>query len=243
MKRSIPFLFVLLFFISVSAKADDFDIQKLKDASVRMLTSSIIEKCPDCGKKHGIAGYSSGTIIKSVFNWENNYTHYVVTASHVVGPSDKITVEVFANNESYGSCEGRLLLRSGNKSGDSDVALVKFDSYKSFSTVSLAAADYAPKIDDVVVHIGCPYGTTPPKSLNTDMKIVAIDDDAYKIGSTIACDKMPVIGRSGGGLFNKKGELIGVCVMIDPVSKRGVYCSWKEVIKLVQGTEYEFLVK
>jgi hypothetical protein len=36
-------------------------------------------------------------------------------------------------------------------------------------------------------------------------------------------DGQPVEGRSGGGLFDERGELIGVCYAADPTLKEGLY--------------------
>ena len=62
----------------------------------------------------------------------------------------------------------------------------------------------------------------------------------------IKCDKIPEEGRSGSGLFNKKGQLIGVLSARpkypDVDGRYGIYSSWKEVIKLLKGTTYEFLL-
>jgi len=53
------------------------------------------------------------------------------------------------------------------------------------------------------------------------MQIVAVD--RYLGPSTIECTNQPVQGRSGGGLFNDRGELVGVCSAADPWLRRGIY--------------------
>ena len=49
--------------------------------------------------------------------------------------------------------------------------------------------------------------------------------DRFQGPSNIEASGAPVEGRSGGGLFNTRGELIGVCFAADPRANEGLYTS------------------
>jgi S1-C subfamily serine protease len=218
----------------------EVNFQTLENASVRIIATDK-QDCPNCKKKHG--SYGSGTIIKS-FKEGDVFVNYLVTARHVVDKDEEILVEIFEDDKSLGGCQGELLLKSGNKKGDSDVALIKFTSSRLLTAVSVADDDYELKVGDLVITVGCPHGTIPPKALNTNIKVKAVSvggESAY----LIECEKIPEQGRSGGGLFNKSGQLVGICNAqhdCPSCGKIGIYSSWKEIIKLIKGTKYEFLL-
>jgi len=234
-------MYSVLFIFSLLFLALDANLQPLEDASARIITTDK-KDCPNCKKKHG--GYGSGTIIKSTQEGDV-FINYLVTARHVVDGDQEILVEVFENDQSLGGCRGELLLKSGNKNGDSDVALIKFSSKRLLASTSIADENYELKVGDMVITVGCPHGTIPPKALNTDVKVKTVSagrESAY----LIECEKIPEQGRSGGGLFNKSGQLIGVCNAQHDCSscgQIGIYSSWKEIIKLLKGTPHEFLIK
>ena len=46
---------------------------------------------------------------------------------------------------------------------------------------------------------------------------------SYMGPPNVEVDGLPVEGRSGGGLFDERGELIGVCYAADPSLKEGLY--------------------
>jgi hypothetical protein len=50
----------------------------------------------------------------------------------------------------------------------------------------------------------------------------------------LECTGVPVQGRSGGGLFDRHGDLVGVCVAADPREKRGLYAGLKAAWTLLE---------
>jgi hypothetical protein len=50
----------------------------------------------------------------------------------------------------------------------------------------------------------------------------------------IECTGEPLQGRSGGGLFNAEGKVVGVCVAADPRDKRGLYAGLRVIHNLLQ---------
>jgi hypothetical protein len=66
--------------------------------------------------------------------------------------------------------------------------------------------------------IGCSGGAEPTCE---QLTITAINK--YTGPDNIECTGIPVQGRSGGGLFDSEGRLIGVCIAADQEAQRGLY--------------------
>jgi thiol-disulfide isomerase/thioredoxin len=71
-----------------------------------------------------------------------------------------------------------------------------------------------------VTTVGCNNGANPTA---LDSQITTID--RYQGPPNVEVAGAPVEGRSGGGLFNSAGQLIGVCFAADPQSNEGLYAS------------------
>ncbi len=69
-----------------------------------------------------------------------------------------------------------------------------------------------------VTSVGCDNGNPPTA---WDARITSIN--RYLGPSNIEATGTPVVGRSGGGLFNERGELIGVCYAADERANEGIY--------------------
>jgi thiol-disulfide isomerase/thioredoxin len=80
-----------------------------------------------------------------------------------------------------------------------------------------------------VVSVGCSNGDKPSVQ---QLKITALN--RYAGSDNIEVGGMPAEGRSGGGLFNKEGRLIGVCSGADPHHKEGMYAGLKTVQGLLE---------
>jgi thiol-disulfide isomerase/thioredoxin len=79
-----------------------------------------------------------------------------------------------------------------------------------------------------VVSVGCSGGDKPSEQR---LKITALN--RYLGADNIECSGVPEQGRSGGGLFTKDGQLIGVCTAAAPHNKEGLYAGLKTVQKLL----------
>ena len=71
-----------------------------------------------------------------------------------------------------------------------------------------------------VTTVGCNGGANPTA---IDSRITTID--RYQGPPNVEVAGAPIEGRSGGGLFNGAGQLIGVCFAADPQSNEGLYAS------------------
>jgi hypothetical protein len=67
--------------------------------------------------------------------------------------------------------------------------------------------------------MGCDHGQAPSRR---DSQVTKLN--RYLGSANIETAGAPVQGRSGGGLFNRRGELVGVCFAADTELDEGLYC-------------------
>ena len=103
---------------------------------------------------------------------------------------------------------------------DLDVALVTMKLTRPIQTAKLAPAEYKAQKSEGVFSIGCNHGEAPTV-MNGEVNQI----DRYLGPPNITASGRPVDGRSGGGLFNRAGQLIGVCNAADPEFDEGIYAA------------------
>ncbi|NOZ39888.1 MAG: thioredoxin fold domain-containing protein [Planctomycetes bacterium] len=86
------------------------------------------------------------------------------------------------------------------------------------SIVGTGVSGLAPNV--AVTSVGCNHGQDPTA---IDSHVTSID--RYQGTPNVEVAGAPVEGRSGGGLFNSQGQLVGVCYAADPESNEGLYAS------------------
>lgn len=59
----------------------------------------------------------------------------------------------------------------------------------------------------------------------TQLKVTLVDKDRYEGPGNLICSKAPASGRSGGGLYNAAGQLVGVCSCANRNHAEGLYMS------------------
>jgi thiol-disulfide isomerase/thioredoxin len=112
-----------------------------------------------------------------------------------------------------------------------DAGLVVIPTVSAIAFAKVAAAGDRIAPGDPVFSIGCSGGEHPSKR---PLRITALN--RYRGPDNIECTGIPDQGRSGGGLFNAEGKLIGVCFAADPRDKRGLYADIKAIHKLLDQT-------
>ncbi len=101
-----------------------------------------------------------------------------------------------------------------------DVAFVSIKPTQQVAVVPVAPDHTAIQRGDRVATIGCSNGKNPtllPQRIN--------QLDRYQGPANIEVSGAPEEGRSGGGLFNLQGQLIGVCYAADYEGKEGLYAA------------------
>lgn len=103
---------------------------------------------------------------------------------------------------------------------ESDVALVAFRPRQRVGVARVAPADYVIRQGDPVVGAGCSHGADPTARNSTIASI-----NKYAGPANLQVAGQPESGRSGGGLFTERGQVIGVCNAADPSDNEGLFAS------------------
>jgi thiol-disulfide isomerase/thioredoxin len=101
-----------------------------------------------------------------------------------------------------------------------DLALVCFAPERPVAVAAVAPAGSQMQVGEPATAVGCAHGANPEAWAT---QITAID--RYQGHPNIEAAKAPVEGRSGGGLFNAAGQLVGVCNAADPQRDEGLYAA------------------
>ena len=111
----------------------------------------------------------------------------------------------------------------------SDVGLVRFRPGVPVTIAKLATPDYRVNAGETVYSTGCDGGADP--SLRHS-RVTSIDK--YLGPPNVQVAGQPVQGRSGGGLFNAAGHVIGVCNAADPQDDEGLYAGAGSVYAILE---------
>jgi len=101
-----------------------------------------------------------------------------------------------------------------------DVGLVSMRPGVPIVSAHVAGSGSRPKEGEHVFAVGCNRGADP-----TILKNRIISVNRYHGPANLVVGGRPVDGRSGGGLFNLRGELIGVCNAADQEADEGLYAA------------------
>lgn len=174
--------------------------------------------------------FGTGTVIESVVG-----RTLILTCGHVlrgVDEKSKIEVDLFAHGDSR-TYVGTVV----DFDLDADVGLVSVPTSDPVITSKVASADVAMAVNDRVFSIGCSGGADPTRD---DIAITALN--RYKGPDNIECSGQPVPGRSGGGLFDTEGNVVGVCIAVDQEEGRGLYCGLKPIHTLLKKNGFQHLL-
>lgn len=155
--------------------------------------------------------FGTGTVIRSVPG-----ETLILTCGHLfegISRSAKTTIEFFGSPDRV-KLAGELVARDR----DADLSLVRVATPQVVPASRVASREFTPAIGMPALSVGCDNGKEPSVR---SMKITAVN--RYLGAPTIECNNEPVEGRSGGGLFNEAGEVIGVCSAREPSEHRGIY--------------------
>mgnify|MGYP003630038110 FL=1 len=173
----------------------------------------------------------SGTIIHSAVG-----RTLIVTCSHIFSElknDSLIEVDVFQGDK-HDTYVGTLV----RYNLEADVGLISIPTSNAVPAAKVAGIEYQVKAGDVVASIGCNGGEFP-----TLEKIQVTELNRFLGPDNIECTGMPVQGRSGGGLFDRSGRLVGVCFAVDKEDKRGLYAGLPVIHKLLDDSQLTALYK
>lgn len=173
----------------------------------------------------------SGTIIHSAVG-----RTLIVTCSHIFSElrdDSLIEVDVFQGDK-HETYVGTLI----RYDLEADVGLISIPTSSTFSSAKVAGIAHQVEKGDVVASIGCNGGELP-----TLEKIQVTALNRFLGPDNIECTGMPVQGRSGGGLFDRSGQLVGVCFAVDKEDQRGLYAGLPVIHKLLDNSKLSALYK
>jgi serine protease Do len=179
---------------SIGTKLSASDVASLTANSVVEITTETVTT-DSWMQQYVTNGAGSGVIVST--------DGYIVTNNHVIDGASKITVRL-KNGTTYPA----TLVGTDSKT---DVALLKIKA-TGLSPAVLGNSDEL-KVGDTAIAIGNPLGQLG--GTVTEGIISALDRELVIDGKTMTLlqtDAAINPGNSGGGLFNDKGELIGVVV-------------------------------
>lgn len=146
----------------------------------------------------------------------------VLTCGHIFRPSDgkgRILMDRFDSPTAEPTI-GSLI----SYDMDLDIGLVSMKLTRPIQVAPLAAITYRAEANNPIFSVGCNRGD-PPTIMHGKVNQI----DRYLGPPNITASGKPVDGRSGGGLFNSRGQLIGVCSAADPELDEGLYAALPRV--------------
>ena len=167
-------------------------VKKTANSVVEIATE--ITQTSAFGRQYNAKAAGSGVIISE--------DGYIVTNHHVIENASKITVTLRDGTTSY---DAKLI----GSDADNDIALLKVDAS------GLSAATFGNSsnlvVGDYVVAIGKPLGTLGGTVTDGIISALAREVTIENKHLTLLQTNAQISpGNSGGGLFNAKGELIGI---------------------------------
>lgn len=173
--------------------------------------------------------FGTGTVI---------YVHegqaLVLTCGHMfrdIGPAAQMSIDVFDKAGRVTNVPAQVVSHS-TKQGD--IGLMEFRC--PYPIVPVPISKIAPAEGDVAFSFGCDRGADPTRR-DTQVKHI----NRYIGPANVEIHGAPVVGRSGGGLFNAQGQLIGVCNAADAEDDEGIYAALPVVEQHVAALRLESL--
>ncbi len=157
----------------------------------------------------------------------------VLTCGHVLREAarkDSVLVDVFHPRGSR-SERGRIVDFDLHR----DIGLITFQTNRPVTTIPLAAANVKIMPGDRIVSIGCDHGQPPTIQPSHVMAI-----NSFVGPKNLQVAGQPAVGRSGGGLYNRDGHLVGVCNFADPTDRAGLYAAVELAHKVIEKSGWQF---
>ncbi len=166
---------------------------------------------------HDGRGYGAGTgTIIDVHGEEA----LVLTCGHLFRDGDgkgKIEVDLFVGGQPH-TVSGQLI---DYDAGDRDIGLVAIRPGMPIKPIDVVREHDVIKVGQTAFSFGCDRGDPPTRR---DTRITGVNKYNQNVGgSNLEISGAPIDGRSGGGLFDEQGRLIGVCNAADYKSDIGIY--------------------
>ena len=187
--------------------------------------------------------FASGTIIDSqpgrsiVLTCGHLFRNYhprgkAGSAVGMTGSGGRLIVDVFDGRRST-AYAGRLL----GHDLESDVGLVQIVSRKLLPVARIADPVSRLSTGQRLISFGCNGGDRPTRELVAVTRL-----NRYLGPDNVECTGVPLQGRSGGGLLDAAGRVVGVCFAADPTYQRGLYAGLRPIHDLLARCHLTSLV-
>ncbi|MEC8473531.1 MAG: trypsin-like peptidase domain-containing protein [Planctomycetota bacterium] len=152
----------------------------------------------------------------------------VLTCGHLfreAGVDSEIEVDVFRGGQCV-TLPGRLIDFDPQIH---DIGLVGIRTEIAFQPIRLRSDSHHARNGETVFSFGCDRGSLPTRR---DTRITGVNKYNQHLGLTnYEIEGAPIDGRSGGGLFDQQGFLIGVCNAADYRDNVGIYAGLTSIGK------------
>jgi len=154
------------------------------------------------------------------------------SAVGTTGSGGRLIVDVFDGRRPT-SYAGRLL----GHDLESDVGLVEIASRSVLRVARVADPVAKLSLGEKLLSFGCNGGDLPTRELVAVTRL-----NRYLGPDNVECTGVPLQGRSGGGLFDSAGRVVGVCFAADPTYQRGLYAGLRPIHDLLNRCRLTSLV-
>jgi thiol-disulfide isomerase/thioredoxin len=203
---------------SVPAAPGAEDISSRDPLAADLIASSVRLRVDDpAGRSFG-----TGTIIDA-----RSGEALIITCGHLFRDSKgqgSVTVDLFTAGPDGPRTIGQVTGQIISYNLDRDIGLVSIRPGRSVHVAPVAKAQTIVDRGTRVISVGCDHGKDP-----TALASRVSATNRYQGSPNIEASGAPVEGRSGGGLFNSEGQLIGICFAADYEGNEGLYTALETV--------------
>lgn len=121
---------------------------------------------------------------------------------------------------------------------DRDVGLVSIYVPRPLVFARVAPSGMPLRPGDSVITVGCDHGNLPDARRTTVTTV-----GRYSGAPNVEVADLPVVGRSGGGLFTPDGMVVGVCNAADPECREGLYATLPSIYEAFKQARIEALFR
>ncbi len=168
--------------------------------------------------------WGTGTIVDA-----RNHRALIVTCGHIFRESQgkgEIQIDFFHPVERR--VAGTLITYDL----ESDIGLLAVELTEPVVIAPIAAASTPIKQGMRLFSVGCNHGEKP-----SVMQGYLSAQNRYEGPANLTASGVPVEGRSGGGLFDASGRLIGICQAAVPTDNEGLYGAWTTLIEKLDSIQ------
>ncbi len=168
--------------------------------------------------------YGTGTIVDV-----RGQEALILTCGHLfrdMQPNSQLTIDLFPGTAQEVNLPSELI---DFKAEGEDIGLISFRLPIAIEPVPILARGEPVSVGQPAFSFGCDRGANPTRR-NTQIKSV----NRYLGADNIEIVGAPVLGRSGGGLFDVQGRLIGVCNAANPEDDEGIYAAANVVYNQIE---------